>query len=385
MSRYHSYLTSSERILRSYNGEVPLAIYLKQFFSEHRQMGGRDRKMISQLCYQYFRLGHFGKDLPVFEKVVLAAQLHAGANHDFLQAVVPDAVDKEDRVEALLQNKYWQQVFSFSELLSTHIDKAAFSQSILHQPHLFLRIRPGCNKQVLTLFDEQNIPYKLIGTHCLQVPNGTPVNTLAQLDKWLVVQDRSSQQTGELILKANLFPVNDTFSIWDCCAASGGKSIMLADLYEHIQLTVSDIRDSILQNLKQRFRIAGVHFVNAFVADISRKQQDVPNAPFDMILADVPCTGSGTWSRTPEQLYFFRQETLKTFTDRQYAIASNSLRWLKEKGYLIYITCSVFASENEEVISALVEKNGLKIMLQEYIKGYDVAADSMFISILQKP
>jgi len=218
MSRYHSYLASSERILRSYTGEVPLAIFLKQFFSEHRQMGGRDRKMISQLCYQYFRLGHFGKDIPVFEKIVLAAQVNSGANHDFLQEVAPLDTNEDERVHFLLENKAWKEVFSFTELLSSRINPEAIAQSMMHQPHLFLRIRPGADKQVITLFEEQNIPYKLLDAHCVQVPNGTPVNTLAQLDKWLVVQDRSSQQTGEVMLQANLFPNDATFSAWDCCA-----------------------------------------------------------------------------------------------------------------------------------------------------------------------
>ncbi len=325
MSRFHSYLSSSEKILRSYQGEVPLAIYLKQFFAEHRQMGGRDRKMISQLCYQFFRLGHYGKAIPVFVKIVLAAQINADANLDFLQEVAPPDSDEDKRLESLLENKCWQEVFPFHELLSTHIEKEAFVKSMMHQPHLFLRIRPGCNQLVMALFDELNIPYKLLDKQCLQVPNATPVNTLAQLDKWLVVQDRSSQQTGEVILGNNLFANDAIINAWDCCAASGGKSIMLADIFQHIQLTVSDIRDSILQNLKQRFRIAGIQHYTSFIADVSRKQKEVPNAPFDLIIADVPCTGSGTWSRTPEQLFFFKPNTVQFFADRQFAIASNTL------------------------------------------------------------
>jgi 16S rRNA (cytosine967-C5)-methyltransferase len=198
------------------------------------------------------------------------------------------------------------------------------------------------------------------------------------------VQDRSSQQTGNVIVKSQNFADDYKLQVWDCCAASGGKSIMLADLFEHISLTVSDIRESILQNLKQRFRTAGIQHYTSFISDLSRKQKDLPNAPFDMIVADVPCTGSGTWARTPEQLYFFQEKSLKSFADRQFAIASNCLQWLKPNGHLVYITCSVFASENEEVVQQLVENNLLMLVHDEYITGYLHGADSMYIAILKR-
>lgn len=347
-------------------------------------MGGRDRKVISRLCYQYFRLGHYGKNMLVFEKIILAAQIFPEQNQDFLDAVLPEQAQHDERVEKLKSNQEWEQVFSFHHLLSEQVDKAAYGASMLQQPHLFLRIRPGCEKRVTKLFDEEEIPYQLIGDNCLQVPNGTAVNTIAALDKWLVVQDRSSQQTGEIIWQANLYKPAQAFSMWDCCAASGGKSMMLTNLFENISITVSDIRESILQNLKQRYRTAGITQYHAFVGDISSQLKSVPNAPFDMVLADVPCTGSGTWSRTPEQLYYFKPESLQAFADRQLTIASNASRWLKVNGYLVYITCSVFAAENEMVVEQLMEKQKLLLVKMCYIPGYTHGADSMFMAILQK-
>ena len=57
---------------------------------------------------------------------------------------------------------------------------------------------------------------------------------------------------------------------WDCCAASGGKSILLKDKFPRVQLTVSDIRETILRNLRQRFQRAGIKDYHAFVADLSK-------------------------------------------------------------------------------------------------------------------
>src|SRR5690606_27157702 len=113
-------------------------------------------------------------------------------------------------------------------------------------------------------------------------------------------------------------------SVWDCCAASGGKSILAKDILKNIQLTVSDIRKSILINLEKRFASAGIKAYTAKVADLTDPSfSHSPLAPserfsragthhsaFDLIICDAPCSGSGTWARTPEQLYNWTEARL---------------------------------------------------------------------------
>jgi 16S rRNA (cytosine967-C5)-methyltransferase len=95
-----------------------------------------------------------------------------------------------------------------------------------------------------------------------------------------------------------------SLTLWDCCAASGGKSILAYDQFSSLKLTVSDVRASILSNLRKRFERAGIRHYASFVADITSPRFQL-NKTFDIVLCDVPCSGSGTWSRTPEQLSFF--------------------------------------------------------------------------------
>ena len=87
---------------------------------------------------------------------------------------------------------------------------------------------------------------------------------------------------------------------------------MLYDkLRASIQLHVSDIRESILKNLSLRFEAAGVKAYKIFVADLTAENKPFANEVFDIILCDVPCSGSGTWARTPEQLFFFNEKSLR--------------------------------------------------------------------------
>ena len=105
---------------------------------------------------------------------------------------------------------------------------------------------------------------------------------------------------------------------------------------------------------------------------------------FSFILADLPCTGSGTWSRTPEAMYFFNPQSISNYRQRQEKILSNINTRLKPGGTLVYITCSVFAEENEGIISFIKTRSKLIPGQSELILGYHEAADSMYVSRMEK-
>ncbi|MCH5721051.1 hypothetical protein [Niabella hibiscisoli] len=96
-----------------------------------------------------------------------------------------------------------------------------------------------------------------------------------------------------------------------------------------MELTVSDIRSSIIFNLKKRFQEARINNYRAFVADATHAN---PGKQFDLIIADVPCSGSGTWARTPEQLLYFEPTSIASFVKLQLAITTNAIQYLKPGG-----------------------------------------------------
>ncbi len=272
-----------------------------------------------------------------------------------------------------------EAIAPFDLALSTGITTDEWRLSMLHQPDLFIRIRRD-KERILQILTEQGIRSQLINETCLALPNGSPIDKLLPENSY-VVQDASSQQTG------SFFSARPNESWWDCCSGAGGKSLLLKDKQPKIRLSVSDKRASILHNLEKRFQLYGLEKPVSYVADISDERSlkdNIVNAKFDNIICDVPCTGSGTWSRTPEQMFFFNREDALTLSKLQATIAINAEQRLKPGGSLYYITCSVFEQENENVVQEVVEQTGLQLADKQLINGIEQKADSMFIAVLKK-
>jgi 16S rRNA (cytosine967-C5)-methyltransferase len=292
------------------------------------------------------------------------------------------ALPFDQKCRLLITEFDYKSIFPFPELLSAGITQEDYNYGMLHQPDLFLRIRPAfVSKLNSKLAEAGNISGE--GPFAVRLNSGFDVAKHFEVNKEIVIQDLHSQRTGDII-KA-VFTENAFIpkQCWDCCAASGGKSIMLADLFPGIALTVSDIRQSILSNLETRFREAGIRPRQRFIADIGKPGVQLPVKQTDFILADVPCTGSGTWSRTPEQLYYFKPSLVDDYAKMQRAIITNIARYLKTHGWLVYITCSVFKEENEGMVE-YCRSIGFNLIYTKLLNGTRIKADSMFVAVFQK-
>jgi 16S rRNA (cytosine967-C5)-methyltransferase len=384
MSRFYSYINTASTIIETYKGETPLAIFLKKYFNISKKYGSSDRKQITELVYNYYRIGNVLPDENFEDKLLKASFLCSNAPTKVIENIKPEWIENidktlEEKKQFIRSNFDDNKIFPLSEFVSKSIDKLAFCQSFLHQPNLFLRIRPGFKELIINKLNEENISFELFEEDCVAFKNGTKVDELFEVGKSVIVQDYSSQQVGQFIGKY----IKSESKIWDCCAASGGKSIMLFDINNQIDLTVSDIRQSILDNLKERFTLAGIKKYKSFFADLTNPLEKV-NQKFDIILADVPCSGSGTWVRTPEEKHFFKKEKIKEYADLQYKIIESVLPNLADNGLLIYITCSVFEAENEGQVSQITKKMNLELIAQHSLIGYEKQADSMFLAVFKK-
>lgn len=380
MTRWENYLASAAKIIGAYQGSLPLHHFLKAFFKEHPYMGSRDRRWISQLVYHYYRLGHWGKELPLNERILAGTFLCEHTSTDLLKALQPAW---DEQIQLPLEGKAAllglpvtaTRIFPLVTELSSAVDAEAFGLSFLQQPRLFIRVRNNKLDKVLKLLQQAAVHYEVFENNAtIALPNGTKIETLLPEKSWYEVQDASSQQTG------NLFRPGKNGQWWDCCAASGGKSILLKDQQPGVQLLVSDVRRSILENLQQRFTAAGIKQYEARVADLTsdRFPATMGQQKFDGIILDAPCSGSGTWGRTPESVSFFKQEEILKYQQLQKRIAHNVIPFLKKGGALIYITCSVFRQENEEVVQYIEENSALRKQEGGIIAGYGEGADTMF-------
>jgi 16S rRNA (cytosine967-C5)-methyltransferase len=369
--KFDNQLRYAVNIIEKYDGSVPLYKWLKDYFRANKQMGSNDRKTVSQMVYGFYRLG-LNQYTNTEERVI--AGLAASCQ---LPAVLEYFLSKG----AGFHEHDLEKIFPWTDRLSEEIDAISFAKSFLVQPDLFLRIRPGFRETVIEKLNQSSVPYSIFGDACIRMSNATRVDDLLRINMEAVVQDKSSQETGSMV--DGLFNAKQEIDVWDCCAASGGKSLMIVDLLKKIDLTVSDIRESILLNLRERFAKAGVDRYHALVTDLTDANDPLPSKRFDLIIADVPCSGSGTWARTPEQLYFFEEEKINHYSQLQKRIVSRVVPLLRKGGALLYITCSVFKDENEEVVAHIARNHSLTVERKQVFAGYNDRADTLFTALLR--
>jgi 16S rRNA (cytosine967-C5)-methyltransferase len=262
----------------------------------------------------------------------------------------------------------------FSHLSPSLPYRHIFTLSHCQQPSLFVRVRPGKAETVRKTLLQNNIQFTEEGS-CFTLTNGEDVTGLLVADREIVVQDYSSQQTG-LVIQTALEVVGKNAAVWDCCAASGGKSMLAYDIEPTIDLTVSDIRNTILDNLDERFKRAGIRQYRAFETDLTVPMR--PGKKYDIVIADVPCSGSGTWGRTPADMQFFSEGRLRHYVDLQRKILTNVLSSIKPGGQLLYFTCSVYADENEQQVQYIQDNSFLELKEMRLLEGYEKGADTLF-------
>jgi 16S rRNA (cytosine967-C5)-methyltransferase len=392
MSYLNQHLQTAIGIIDGYDGAVPLAAYLKNHFSANKKYGSKDRKNISHFCYAFFRLGHALKACPAEQRIRVSLFLQNNQpgswiilfEHSWIEAWSPLLKERITFVQTAFPDFQLEQVFPWLNKMGKELEQTAFLNATFVQPDLFLRIRPGYRNKVIQQLSDQQISFVQKDNDCLALPAASRLENVLDIDKEVVVQDASSQNIAQL-LKMIRFKKQGRIQFWDCCAASGGKTILVKDLFEDIDITVSDIRHSILHNLSQRFQRAGIKHFHPIITDLSSENPGLPQKQFDLIFCDVPCSGSGTWGRTPEQLYFFKQTSIAVFVKLQQAILNKIIPFLAPGGYLIFSTCSVFQEENENNLERMLQTFvQLELVEAQYLKGYRQKADTMYAALLRK-
>lgn len=384
MSRFYSYINSSKNILENYKGEEPFSFHLKKYFTAHKNMGSKDRKFVSELCYCWLRTYHVFKGKLDQEVLIKSLFLCNTQPHSLLEAL-DDELNKKINLsvskKALLLELNLDNLFPFSGELGD-INQTEFIKALLLQPDLFLRIRPGQKKRVIDKITLAQIEFNLVEEDCLALANSSHIDQLLKLNKEVVIQDVSSQKVFNFF-KNNPFE-NKTVDAWDACAASGGKAILLYDLLKgKVKLTVTDIREGILQNCNKRLQQAGINIYQSFVADLTKEKPLNFTNNFDVIICDVPCSGSGTWGRTPEQMAFFKTQKIKEYAVLQQKIALHAAKYLNAEGLFFYITCSVFKKENEDNVDVILKETKLQLLKSEYIEGAGKKADTLFVAVFK--
>lgn len=380
-----AYFNTALQLVSTFKNDIPLTAYLKKYFSENKKHGSKDRKYISSFCYCFYRTGKLLDELNTSDKLTASIFLCSAFDEQLLVLFTDEwkpvfSLSLHEKLSFIQQlyNVDVNNVFPLHQHLTGEIDKNAFIISHLQQPDLFLRIRPNYHETVVKKLEKENIAFTQPSNNSIQLNSSFKADQFFKIDKEVVVQDLSSQSVIEPI--KNIHLPDKQLQVWDVCAGSGGKSLLINDTIPDIHITATDIRPSIIHNLEQRFKNAGIKNYKAFVADISNSKFKL-NSKYDLIICDVPCSGSGTWGRTPEQLSFFKEDSILTYQSLQKKIVTNAVKYLLPGSFMLYITCSVFKEENEEMVDYMLQHLPVTLNNKIVLKGYPHKADTMFAAL----
>jgi 16S rRNA (cytosine967-C5)-methyltransferase len=167
--------------------------------------------------------------------------------------------------------------------------------------------------------------------------------------------DDGSRLVAELAAAA----VSGAKRVWDCCAAPGGKTLILARRLGVAEMVATDVSAKRLAQTEGRLRrYAYAERVRTWTADAADAKE--VEGKFDLILCDVPCSGTGTLAGNPEIRHRLKVEEMARQAKRQKAILAGALKRLGKGGRLVYSTCSLEPEECEQVVEAVVGTENLQ-------------------------
>ena len=195
------------------------------------------------------------------------------------------------------------------------------------------------------------------------------------------VQDASSQLVAEYL------DVGPGMKVIDTCAGAGGKTLHLASFMKNKgQIIAMDIYESKLKKLKIRARRNKVHNIDTRVIDSTKPIKKLYNKA-DRVLIDAPCSGIGVLRRNPDSKWKLQPEFLDNIKKVQQDILQKYSKMVKSGGKLVYATCSVLPSENQNQITEfLASESGkdFKLIKDNNVFAHTSGFDGFYMALLEK-
>ena len=195
------------------------------------------------------------------------------------------------------------------------------------------------------------------------------------------VQDASSQ------LVAYFLDVAPGMRVVDTCAGAGGKSLHLASLMENKgQLIAMDIYESKLKQLKLRAKRNGVHNIEFRVIDSTKVIKKL-HEKADRVLIDAPCSGLGVMKRNPDSKWKLQPEFIDNIKKVQAEVLQNYSKIVKPGGKMVYATCSVLPSENEEQVKHFLgteEGKNFSFVKEKKVLAHQSGYDGFYMALLER-
>lgn len=359
---------------------------IERKFKMNKQLGSRDRKFIAETTYNIVRnfkllhkiLGKKPENEKEYKKIVeLYIEIYVERSAD------KEILDKKKELEKQPEVKYSMPDWLYNRLKIELGEKTDDTLAELHkQARLIIRantlkITPQKLKQELR---KEEILAEIIENDALLIKERVNLFITEAFKKgYFEVQDFSSQLVAEVIN-----PKPSDYVI-DACAGAGGKSLHLsAKMQNKGKILCLDLEERKLNELTIRARRDGCSNIEVRPIKNNKTIKRLKDRA-DILLLDVPCSGLGVMKRNPDTKWKISKERIDELREIQKNILQNYEKMLKSGGTLVYSTCSILPSENEQQVEEFLKNNkNYELIEQQIILPQDRGFDGFFIAKIKK-
>ncbi len=360
---------------------------IERLLKAHRKWGSQDRQTVSEIFYNIIRwkkrleyyMGEGVKPNNIY-KLILAYLLWSKTHYKKFEEF--DGIKVADILTKLKKGTVPTKAIEYSipdwlaETLEKELGKNWEREMLALNEQAPTVLRTNSLKttprELIADLNDENVEAFTIKNYPDAVQLAEKKNvflTSAFKDGLFEVQDASSQKIGELL------DVKEGMRVVDACAGAGGKTLHLAALMKNKgQIIALDIYEWKLAELKRRAKRAGAHNIETRLISDNKVIKRL-HEKADRLLIDAPCSGLGVLKRNPDSKWKIDQEFIDRIKGEQQQILQDYSKILKKGGQMIYATCSILPSENNEQVKIFLENNpDFSLIKDEKImpsEGYD--------------
>ena len=365
---------------------------IERLLKAHRKWGSEDRRVVSEIFYNIIRwkkrleyyMGESAKPTNVYKMIIaylLWSKTHYKKFEEFDGIKVADILTKLKKGTVPTKAIEHSIPDWLSETLEKELGKSWEREMLALNEQAPTVLRANTLKttprELIADLNDENVEAFTIKNYPDAIQLAEKKNvflTSAFKDGFFEVQDASSQKIGELL------DVQEGMRVVDACAGAGGKTLHLAALMKNKgQIIALDIYEWKLTELKRRAKRAGAHNIETrLISD--KKVIKRLHEKADRLLIDAPCSGLGVLKRNPDSKWKIDQAFIDRIKGEQQQILQDYSKILKKGGQMIYATCSILPSENNEQVKLFLSNNpdftlvkDQKIMPSEGYDGFYMA------------
>lgn len=351
-----------------------------------KRWGSRDRKFVAETIYEIVRWKRLYAEIANVKEPFDRNNLwRIFSVWCVLKGIaLPDWNQIEPTPTRRIKGKFDElsKIRKFRESIPDWIDDVAISElgeelwtkelaALNKQAEVILRTNTlnTTKKELQKILQDESIFTEFIPNHedaLRLIERANVFKTEAFKNGYFEVQDASSQLVAEYL------EVEPGMKVIDTCAGAGGKTLHLASFMKNKgQIIAMDIYESKLRKLKVRARRNKVHNIDTRIIDSTKPIKKL-HGKADRVLIDAPCSGLGVLRRNPDSKWKLQPEFLENIKKVQQEILQQYSKMVKQGGKLVYATCSVLPSENQNQIAEFLDSESGKDF--ELVKDHKVLA-----------